>query len=70
LPRLQARLALAVITPFTPVFSTVAHGNIAIIDSTVETVPASNAHATNARKCVGSLLEASDFNPMAYEDVV
>jgi uncharacterized repeat protein (TIGR01451 family) len=70
LERLEERWNPAVITPFSPpAFSTIAHGNIAIIGNTVVTAPASNPNATNAQNGVGSLLDWSDFNPMAYVDV-
>jgi hypothetical protein len=60
-PRLHRLLA--------PVFSTIAHGNIAVSENTVETVSATNANTTNAQTGVGSRLDESDFQPMAHVNV-
>jgi hypothetical protein len=65
--RPEAWLLLAVVTASSPpAVSAVVHGTIAMIGNTVETVPASNPNATNAPNGVGSLLDESDFLPMAH----
>src|SRR5262249_35375908 len=69
LERLEPRRLFAIITPFSRVFSTIANGNIAIIGNTVVTAPASNPNAGNAQNGVGSVLDWSDFTPMASVNV-
>jgi hypothetical protein len=62
---LERRTLLAVITPFTPRFTTNATGDVAIFDSTVMTAPASDPSAANAQNGVGSKINNNDFN-MAF----
>jgi uncharacterized repeat protein (TIGR01451 family) len=73
LERLEKRCVPAVITAFSTTanggFSTIAHGNIAIIGNTVTTAPATNVNATNAQNGVGSVLDWTSFNPMAFVNV-
>ena len=65
---LEQRTLLAVITPFTPRFTTNATGDIAIVGNTLMTAPASDPSAVNAQNGVGSKVNNNDFN-MAFVDV-
>jgi uncharacterized repeat protein (TIGR01451 family) len=65
---LEQRTLLAVITPFTPRFTTNATGDIAIVGNTLMTAPASDPAAVNAQNGVGSKVNNNDFN-MAFVDV-
>ncbi len=65
---LESRTLLAVITPFTPRFTTNATGDIAIVANTSMTAPASDPAAGNAQNGVGSKINNNDFN-MAFVDV-
>ena len=74
LERLEDRIAPAVITPFTPIFSQNATGDIAIVGNTLETASTVNnagrtpADVANAQNGVGANVNNNNWN-MAYVDV-
>ncbi|HEY7428392.1 MAG TPA: isopeptide-forming domain-containing fimbrial protein, partial [Gemmataceae bacterium] len=74
LERLESRIAPAVVTPFTPIFSQNATGDIAVVGNTLETASTVNnpgrtqADVTAAQNGTGANVNNNNWN-MAYVDV-
>jgi hypothetical protein len=66
--RLEDRLALAVVTPFSVAYTANALGDITFAANTLMTSPGNTQAAIDARNGVGSNLNDDDWN-MAYVDI-